>query len=292
MKNATIFFNCHGANIAFYLKKSILFVKNYNITLISINNYVKKDTDYTQLEEKHIEHIKNTDLLVLQIIETDRGYLNNSEVLKFCKKTCLVIKLPHYRSSIYEYKTISGFSNKYELLTKWSLPLKIKDIHNIEDTITVIKNEIDIMNNFPYDLENMITYINNALNEFLKIDNLSDITMADYFQNNYKINRLFKGRGYPCSIFFYELINRILIKLGYEPNYTFEDNYFAENTSEPIPEYWYNFCNFTFDNIYFTYGHLEITEYEWYYILLLSNNSNIINKMENIEYISKIRNIR
>lgn len=67
---------------------------------------------------------------------------------------------------------------------------------------------------------------------FLVIDKLSDIKINDYFIMNYKKYRLFQGRTYPSSIFFYELTNRILNKIGYNKNVFFKDYYFAENISE------------------------------------------------------------
>lgn len=151
----------------------------------------------------------------------------------------------------------------------------------------IIQNEIDIMNNFKYD--EMFKSMNYKINEFEKIDSLSDIKMLDYFNNNFKKYRLFQGRSYPSSIFFFELTNRILHTLQYEQNITFKDEYFAQNTGEPIPDYWYNFCKFSFDNTYYTFGNLPITECEWYYILLLSNNINIVTKEENLKYLKIIR---
>jgi hypothetical protein len=61
-------------------------------------------------------------------------------------------------------------------------------------------------------------------------------------------------------------------------NEKYIDLYFAENTGEPIPEYWYKYCEFEFNNKYFVSGHIEVKEYEWYYILLFANDVNIYNK--------------
>lgn len=72
-------------------------------------------------------------------------------------------------------------------------------------------------------------------------------------------------------------------------NNNYIDLYFAENTSEPIPEYWYKFCEFTFDKTCYMYGHIEIKEYEWYYIMLLTNNMNIIDNIEIINLLKLIR---
>lgn len=125
------------------------------------------------------------------------------------------------------------------------------------------------MNNFLHDEKEMLEYLTTNINEFEKINSLSDINMLDYFKDNYKNYKLFMGRGYPSSMFFFELSNKILINLNIEPNNTFKDLYFAENTNVPIPEYWYKFCNFDFDNTFYTFGHTPITEIEYYCLIFL-----------------------
>ena len=71
---------------------------------------------------------------------------------------------------------------------------KIKDLNNIDETKKIIENEIDIMNNFKYDEDEMVKSMNYKRNEFKKIDSLSDIKMIDCFNNNFKKHRLFQGR--------------------------------------------------------------------------------------------------
>lgn len=295
MKNCVIFFDCHGQQILYYLLMNKHFEIDFDIKYISLNDYVIKNrrfSDNTTLDNKHIMELKNADILILQVIENDRGFLNNGEVIKFCKSDCKVIKIPHYRNSIYKCKCIENKIDKHDLLdgeNSWNLPKKIKDLNNINETKKIIQNEIDIMNNFKYDEDEMFKSMNYKINEFEKIDSLSDIKMLDYFNNNFKKYRLFQGRSYPSSLFFFELTNRILYTLEYEHNVIFKDTYFAQNTGEPIPDYWYNYCKFLFDNSYFTYGNLPITECEWYYILILSNNLNIVSKEENLKYLKIIR---
>tara|TARA_B110001452_G_scaffold89105_1_gene73021 strand:- start:6364 stop:7254 length:891 start_codon:yes stop_codon:yes gene_type:complete len=291
-KNILIFFNCHGKNYSKYLKQNKLLCKYYNIKNISIVDYVDKESilyNNTELDDIHKKKIKNTDVLILQYIEKDRGFLNNINIIKMCKKDCIIIKIPHYRNSIYEHKLLEGFTHQNKMTKEWTLPQKINNINNVEQNIEIIKNEINIMNNCNYDKKILLNEFNNKYEEFKKIDNLSDIKMLDYYQNNYNKYRLFSGRGYPSSRFFYELTNRILIKLGFKPNTKFIDLYFAEHTTVPIPDYWYKFCNFTFDNKCYAKGHIEITEYEWYYILLLSNKRVVKKKEECIKYLSIIR---
>ena len=288
-----IFMDCHGNEIYKNLYDNINFINDFNVKIISLNNYVVRDSckfNNTKLADEDIIIIKNADILILQVIESDRGFLNNNEVIKFCKSKCKVIKIPHYRNSIYQYKCIENKINKYDLINNFGdFQSKIKDINNIDETKEIIQNEIDIMNNFPYDKVEMLKIIKFKINEFNQIDDLSDIKMLDYYNKNYKKYMLFMGRSYPSSRFFYELTNRLLITLNYNPNNKFIDTNFAQNTSEPIPDYWYKFCNFSFDNIFYIYGNIPITEYEWYYILLLSKNINICDKEENLNFLKIIR---
>jgi hypothetical protein len=287
-KNIAIFFDCHGLEIINYINMNSK-LHNYNARYISINGYVK-DKTITKLNEKDIQCISDADILILQVIEKDRGYLNNEEIIKYCKENCIILKIPHYRNSVYEYRTIEEKYNKYDLIKNWQLPKKIKDLGDIEGTINIINNEINIMNNLVRDKDEMQKSLISKVNQFFQIDNLSDVKMLDYYKENYKKYRLFQGRSYPSSIFFYELTNRIMDKLNIPHNSPFVDNYFADNTGEPIPNYWHIFCNFTFENLFYTCEHIYITEYEWYYILLLSNNPNITHKAENMKFINKIRN--
>lgn len=239
MKSIVIFFDCHGEVIKQYLELNKELINKYKISFVKLNNYVVKDACYinnNQFAENDIQVIKNADVLILQVIEKDRGFLNNHEVIKFCKINCEIIKIPHYRNSIYFYKCLKGYNNKYQLLYHYNLEKEV-DINNINKTLNLIKKEIEIMENFDYDKNDMEETFNKSFNEFQEIDKLSDIKMFDFYKNNFKKSRLFMGRSYPSSIFFFELTNLILEKLYIVRNEKFVDLYFAENTTEIIPNY-------------------------------------------------------
>ena len=65
--------------------------------------------------------------------------MNNENVIKYCKSDCIIIKIPHYRNSIYQYKTLEQFDSKYSLIKNWSLPKKVKNMDNIDEKISIIK---------------------------------------------------------------------------------------------------------------------------------------------------------
>lgn len=291
MKNLIIFMDCHGNEIYKYLIMNEFCKKEYNCSFISLNSYVASGEKYinnTSLNKNDIEKIKNADVFILQVIEKDRGYLNNENIIKYCKDSCLIIKIPHYRNSIYNYKTLKQLDNKYSLINNFFL-LKKVNIENVDETINIIKNEIEIMNTYNYDKEEMKKVFQANLDEFMVIDKLSDIKMNDYFYNNYKLHKLFQSRSYPSSIFFHELSNRILKKLNIAINQNFVDLYFAENTYELLPKYWYDYCGFKFDCKHYMYGHIEVKDYEWFYIILMLNNVNICDSNIIKECLTKIR---
>lgn len=284
--------DCHGNEINKYLRMNSSFLKEYNINFISLNLYVMPESIYinnTNLNKNDIEQIKEADVFILQVIEKDRNYLNNENVIKYCKSSCIIIKIPHYRNSIYQYKTLEQFDDKYSFIKNWTLPKKVKNIDNIDETINIIKNEINIMNTYNYDKDEMKKEFQKKLDEFMDIDKLSDIKMSDYFYNNYKLHKLFQSRSYPSSIFFHELTNRLLKRLNIPINNKFVDLNFAENTYELLPKYWYDYCGFKFDYKHYTYGHIEVKDYEWFYIIIMFNDVNLqdVNKIK--ECLKKIR---
>lgn len=284
--------DCHGNEICKYLDMNSSFLKEYNINFISLNTYVTTGAIYinnTNLNKKDIEKIENADVFILQVIEKDRGYLNNENVIKYCKSSSIIIKIPHYRNSIYQYKTLEQFNDKYSLIKNWTLPKKVKNIDNIDETINIINDEINIMNTYNYDKYEMKKSFQYKLDEFMDIDKSSDIKMNDYFYNNYKRYKLFQSRSYPSSIFFHELANRLLKRLNIPINEKFVDLYFAENTYELIPKYWYDYCEFKFDYKHYMTGHIEIKDYEWFYLILMFNDVNLQDVKKIKECLKKIR---
>ena len=78
MKNCVIFFDCHGMEIKKYFFMNKNLKKDFNIEFIRLNDYVVKNMaffDNTKLDNKHIMLIENADILILQVIEKNRGFL-------------------------------------------------------------------------------------------------------------------------------------------------------------------------------------------------------------------------
>jgi hypothetical protein len=133
----------------------------------------------------------------------------------------------------------------------------------------LIMNKINVLNLAVYDLNN---HIEKHLNEFKNIDDMSSIKMYDFFCENYKKHRLFMGRGYPSSFFFFNLSNKILNKLNFLQNDVFEDTHCFENATDHIHGYMYKYLKLEFDNVTYMHGHHQVSEIEHFYMLFLINH--------------------
>ena len=220
-KNLVIFGNCHFQDIQRNIIQYEEIKRNYLPYYISINSYVGMGTNsFTAgttnliLRTEHIELFKKADILIYQNIETDRGFLNNKEVHKLIKPNCIKIKIPHYRSSIYHYSW-------YEEPYFDKLKEEVDKITVIKEKIQYIKKYIADINNKKYDTKKLNEFIDKQLIDFKKVDSYSDISMYDYFINNYKKIQLINGRSYPSSYFFFILSKKILEKLDIHQNLSF-----------------------------------------------------------------------
>ena len=292
-KTCCIVFDCHGDQMGMHLKKSKM-NDQFKFVRVSINKYVIKDTAYfnnTEYSPTDMQLIKNADILILKVIENDRGFLNNDKTVALAKHNCKIIKIPHYRFSGYNYKIIEGHISKYNLVNKWKLRKQIKDVEDIETSIKLIKNQIDEMNNNDYSFEEKNNHLTRCIKEYEYIDNLSDIKMYNILISEWKNIRMFKGRSYPTSYFFYRLSQMILNELNIDNKFDFSDTYFSENTDFPVADYWYDFCNFSFSKVYIAKQQVEMKDYEWYYSVLLTSDANITDANLNKQIVDKIRKI-
>lgn len=270
-KNIVIFGNCHfqeiQRNIIQYKKIRAHYLPHY----ISINSYVDLNASLlgkTYFTDTHINLFKNADILIYQNIETDRGFLNNKEVGKLIPKNCIKIKIPHYRSSIYHYSF-------YETPYFEEMKQLVDKEETVNQKITCIKDFIKNINETTQDTNSFDKFITKELTHFKKIDSYSDISMYDYFINNYKKIKLINGRSYPTSIFMFILSKKILEKLNIYENLSFTEmingrtvypRYFALHTDYPIFDFWYDYNKFTFNKQYYWELEIPMKDYEFYYL--------------------------
>jgi hypothetical protein len=122
----------------------------------------------------------------------------------------------------------------------------------------------------------MNNHIKKCYEEIKFTDSLTDIKMFDYFYANYKNARLFQYKNFPTSLFLFELAQKIMKLIGVKNFNFFYDMHFAEHKMHPIPKYWYEHCEFTFENNCYIHKNILVEEYEWYYLLLTSEEPDYI----------------
>lgn len=193
MKKKIVFtMNCHAGYIIRNIKRyNHKILDDYNIYHINyaMGTYL---IDYN-LTNDDIELIKKADILIIQYIKKDRGMLNH-DYIKQIAETNKIFILPHYIFCGY-------FDDK--LTNK---------LINENNTISQIENAIANIN---IDEDTIIENLNNNLNNIKKLDELGCCNMFEYVKNNYKKNRLFQNKGHPNNLFFIELSNQLLQKIGY-----------------------------------------------------------------------------
>ena len=279
-KVMVIFGNCHFQEIQRNIIQYNEIRRSYLPHYICINSYLdigRSLTDKTYFIDEHIKLFKNADILIYQNIETDRGFLNNKEVYKLIPSNCIKIKIPHYACNIYHYSL-------YEEPFFNDMKNEVNKIKNIKDKVKHIKNYIDKLNNKTYDTNKFDTFIKKSIEKFKLKDSYSDVSMYNFFINNYKKYQLFNLGWYPSSIFIYVLSKKILEKLNIYQNLPFYQMisnrtslpiYFSQHTNYPMFDYWYKYNNFTFQNKFFWDLGSEMKDYEFYYL-----NIDICNRFE------------
>ena len=302
-----IFGNCHFQEIQRNIIQYQQIKNNYLPYYICINSYVDigsslKDKQYFIPE--HINLFKKANILIYQNIETNRGFLNNTEVEKLIPRNCIRIKIPHYRSSIYHY---SWYETPYFE--------KMKQLVDKEETVNqkikCIKDFIKNINDTTLDITLFDKFLTKEINHFKKVDSYSDVSMYDYFVSNWKQIKMFNGRSYPTSYFIFILSKKILEKINIYENISFTQminnrttypRYFSQNTDFPIFDYWHNYNKFTFKKQYYWELEIPMKDYEFYYLQIdICNKFGENNAFANIwlirerfnalEEVKKLRNI-
>lgn len=242
MKKKIVFaMNCHGGyiiqNFDWFNHKILddydIYYINYASGTYLIDNKLTNDD---------VELIKKADVLIIQYIKNERGMLNHGYIKQIAETNKIFI-LPHY--------TFSGYF--YEELTR-----KLIDENK---TISQIENAIANIN---IDEDTVFENLNRELNNIKNLDELGCCNMFEYVKNNYKKKRLFQNRGHPNMLFFIELTNQLLQKLGYNENLDgIYENFFLNSVQvcviyEPIK----NILKLEFDcNIYSNHVFISISEY-------------------------------
>lgn len=198
MKKCVVCFNCHGKEYIKQLSLSEEFSGTYEVVYINIYNYLptyiyEKMTDFVKYDRKLLQ---NADMLIVQNMRTDRGFLNSENIIQIAKN---VIKIPHY--------TFYGYW--YDINCEW---LKYVDENKINEEF------INLLYSEEHHKNEIIENIKVSLDKIKKLDEISDISMFDFISNNYQKEKLFYSEQYPKEIFFNEGAKQILNILKIDNN--------------------------------------------------------------------------
>jgi len=156
---------------------------------------------YQNSSAKHGEElIKNADIIISQ--NPKAGHWANYDALKHLFKDQLeYIQLEFWR--------FNGFWPKTSELSRvnphfWFPVDEFEKNLSFEDYINYEIETKTINENFEKNIEKLIS-----------IDNLSQISMVDFFYENYKKAKVFSDEWHPYPSFFEELVRRVLEKLNF-----------------------------------------------------------------------------
>tara|TARA_B100000674_G_scaffold46701_1_gene32326 strand:+ start:804 stop:1868 length:1065 start_codon:yes stop_codon:yes gene_type:complete len=239
-KNLTIFFNCHGNYIFFYLKKFLPI--DFNINWIYIADFEGGGGNRKYFNEKEINILKDTDILIVQYIKNDRNFLNHDKVIKLVKQQATVIKIPHYTFYGYNFKELSN--NILSIVDKELDFKKIKEYIDLKFDENINKKK-----------EEFQKYKLKSLKNIRKKDEYSDVKLYDSFKKHYNTKVLFNEPWHPNSFFIYLMVIEILKKLNFDFDKKYIQVYEIFNESQfnldkEHIELMYKIQNFEVDNFH------------------------------------------
>ena len=189
------FFNCHGKEYTHQLKNNTEFNNKYNVINIALTDYLNEHQyeSCNDLIESHSDIMKNADVLLIQNLKNNRGFLTtNSLIGKYCKNTCIIIKIPHY--------TFSGYEYVYDVLQDPHMSFDKTNKEILIHLNTLYKDDEDQIKEF----------LEQEFQNLSELDKMSDITVCDFTKSIFNTSRLFHARKYPTYVFFYEASKQLL----------------------------------------------------------------------------------
>ena len=199
MLNITIYSNCQGIGIKYFLKKSNYILKNYKIHHIRMDNFIRKKKT---IKLKFKNYIKNADILIYQPLNEKHKEFSTKNILKLIKPTCKTISFPYiYNNSFYPIKGPTEINQSHFG----------KHCHIIFDNSECITNLIDKKLNLDEILklnqENKINFnyekrYNNTINILENKEKVCDVKIVDFIKKNFTKERLFLLENHPTSIIF------------------------------------------------------------------------------------------
>jgi hypothetical protein len=199
MKKTIVFcMNCHGRHIINIINKyKHIILNDYDIIHISYasNNYLTTNI----FNDEDINIIKKADILILQYIKNNRNMLNHDYICNNLATTKQIYIFPHYTFNGYFYDENYNIKLLFDCKTK-------------EEIDNTIKNII-------FDSKKCLEHVEKSFDYIKELDKLGNgcINIYQFIKDNYKKYRLFQENGHPNNLFFIEVANQLLYKIGYNP---------------------------------------------------------------------------
>ena len=187
-ENVCIYSNCHGVAISQFLYMNNTFKEQYNIFLVLC--YLIK-LDHTLIESAR-SCFESAHIILCQDVYKNDPYLSTSHMTSVSKARKIVYFANPQNNALYIHK--------HPFLRSW-----------------VVENSIENINEFQqqaWDTSISISITKEAS---------SDVKIHDYIMSTYQLQRSFIDKYHPTTHIFFELTNRILGKLQYEPNSTLSE---------------------------------------------------------------------
>lgn len=217
MKNCVVCFNCHGDGFLPQLNNSEEFKKTFKVNRIKIHEYIAEGYQHygkTDLIQAHKDLLNNCNLLIVQYIKNNRGFINHNKIISMCNEDCKIIIIPHY--------TFSGYNPHY--YPSNDTLLDSKDYDNVKNYIyNMFSEECDVKK-----------HINDEIKHINDLDEFSNIKMHNFVKNNYQKHLLFYSRGKPTMYFYHEMAVKILTLLNINSNITMTNLNIDHHTYIPI----------------------------------------------------------
>ena len=220
-KKVVIYANCQGRAIRDILAYHSVLSEEYDIfrgTVISNYDYMNTNAGLPY------DILGQADLFIYQPISSERGQYSTVELLKTLKPGCKTVSFPYlYNYAFWEVLAMSNadydigmFGMKYAHLNQ----KPITDLRDAGFSFEEIERRIRA-NQIDWKFGERVEKTQTILREKEKE---CDVKVADFIDAHYKTHLLFYTQNHPSMFFLRFVAQRILEKLGYNPNILPDEN--------------------------------------------------------------------
>jgi hypothetical protein len=204
-KSCVIYLNCHGGPFVRGLRSYPEFRAEFDL-----HRFITHETiTLPKLPEEMGKTIATADVLIYNPVSPRYGFASSDEVLKLTKPDCLKICVPYYR--------FHGFWDRADQAQLTAL--KRLTGCGIFVNRSCLEGEARYSVNWALDTQELrshaIAVFNDNLEKFKEIDEGSDdVSMVEWFNDNYRDQALFPNHLHPAPIFMDEVVSQVAAICG------------------------------------------------------------------------------